>query len=108
MPTANLMKNALGAYKTALIEGPSKPAFTNTVPISAYRGAGRPEGNYVMERLVETAAAEMGIDRAELRRRNHIHPPEMPYKTPAATIYDSGDLSSFLDPPLAIPRSRRF
>src|SRR5258708_28290361 len=108
MPTANLMKNALGAYKTALIEGPSKPAFTNTVPISAYRGAGRPEGNYVMERLVETAAAEMGIDRTELRRRNHVRAQEMPYKTPAATIYDSGDFTALLDHALEIADWRGF
>jgi carbon-monoxide dehydrogenase large subunit len=108
MPTANLMKNAIGVYKTPLIEVSSKLAFTNTVPISAYRGAGRPEGNYVMERLVETAAAEMGIDRAELRRRNHIQPSEMPYKTPAATIYDSGDFSSLLDHALEIADWRGF
>ena len=48
--------------------------FTNTTPVGAYRGAGRPEGNYYMERLVDTAAREMGIDRVELRRRNHIPP----------------------------------
>src|SRR5258707_14020962 len=84
------------------------PAFTNTVPISAYRGAGRPGGTYVMGRLVEPAAAEMGIDRAELRRRNHIQPSEMPYKTPAATTYDSGDFSSLLDRALDIADWRGF
>ena len=52
----------------------TKCVFTNTTPIGAYRGAGRPEGNYYMERLIDTAAREMGIDRVELRRRNHIQP----------------------------------
>jgi carbon-monoxide dehydrogenase large subunit len=97
MPTGNLLKNAVGVYRTPLIEVSSKLAFTNTVPISAYRGAGRPEGNYVMERLIDAAAAEMGIDRIELRRRNHIQPAEMPYQTPVGTTYDSGDFTTLLD-----------
>ncbi len=97
MPTGNLLKNAVGVYRTPLIEVSSKLAFTNTVPISAYRGAGRPEGNYVMERLIDAAAAEMAIDRIELRRRNHIQPAEMPYQTPVGTTYDSGDFTTLLD-----------
>jgi aerobic carbon-monoxide dehydrogenase large subunit len=97
MPTGNLLKNAVGVYRTPLVEVSSKLAFTNTVPITSYRGAGRPEGNYVMERLIDAAAAEMGIDRIELRRRNHIRPDEMPYKTPAGTVYDSGDFTALLD-----------
>ena len=59
--------------------------FTNTTHVSAYRGAGRPEGNYYMERLIDAAAAEMGIDRLELRRRNQITPREMPCKTASGT-----------------------
>jgi carbon-monoxide dehydrogenase large subunit len=97
MPTMNVTKNAIGVYRTPLIEVSTKLAFTNAVPINAYRGAGRPEGNYVMERLVEAAAREMGIDPLELRRRNHIRPEEMPYKTPAGTLYDSGDFTTVLD-----------
>jgi carbon-monoxide dehydrogenase large subunit len=58
---------------------------------------GSPEGNYYMERLVETAAAEMGIDRVELRRRNHIHPGQMPYKAPSGMTYDSGELPSIME-----------
>src|SRR6266851_1245549 len=108
MPTGNIMKNAVGVYKTPLIEVSTKLAFTNTVPISAYRGAGRPEGNYVMERLVDTAAAEMGIDRVELRRRNHVQPTEMPYKTPAGTVYDSGDFTTLLDRALSVADWRGF
>jgi carbon-monoxide dehydrogenase large subunit len=102
MPTGNLLKNTVGVYKTPLIEVSTRLAFTNTVPISAYRGAGRPEGNYVMERLVDAAAAEMGIDRVELRRRNHIEPEAMPYKTPAGTVYDSGDFTALLDHALSV------
>ncbi len=56
----------------------AKCVFTNTTQVTAYRGAGRPEGNYYMERLIDTAAAEMGIDRLELRRRNHIAPAQIP------------------------------
>lgn len=101
MPTMNVTKNVIGVYRTPLVEASTKLVFTNTVPINAYRGAGRPEGNYVMERLVDTAAAEMGIDKVELRRRNHVKPEEIPYKTPAATVYDSGDFTRILDQALS-------
>jgi aerobic carbon-monoxide dehydrogenase large subunit len=68
----NAVKNTIGVYKTPVIEVSTRIVVTNTPPVGAYRGAGRPEGNYYMERLVDTAAAQMGIDRIELRRRNHI------------------------------------
>jgi len=97
MPTLNLVKNAVGVYRTPLIEVATKCVFTNTSPVSAYRGAGRPEGNYVMERLVEAAAAELGIDRVELRRRNHVTPEQIPFNSAAATTYDSGDFTAILD-----------
>ena len=96
MPTLNTIKNMVGVYRTPLAEISTKCVYTNTSPVSAYRGAGRPEGNYYMERLVETAAAEMGIDRAELRRRNHIQPEQIPFATAVATTYDSGDFSAIL------------
>ena len=72
--SVNAVKNVVGVYRTPLIEVNTKGVYTNTTPVGAYRGAGRPEGNYYMERLIDTAAAEMGIDRLELRRRNHIAP----------------------------------
>jgi len=75
--------------------------FTNTTPIAAYRGAGRPEANYYMERLIDTAAREMGIDRTELRRRNHIRPAALPYKAPSGMNYDSGEFTTILDKALA-------
>ncbi len=96
-PTRNAVRNTLGVYKTPLIEVSTKCMFTNTTPVGAYRGAGRPEANYYMERLVDAAAAEMGIDRVELRRRNHIPPDAMPYKAPNGTTYDSGDFTNLLN-----------
>jgi len=95
-PTITTMKNTIGVYKTPLIEQSTKLVFTNTTPVAPYRGAGRPEGNYYMERLIDQAAREMGIDRIELRRRNHIKPKELPYKTPSDNLYDSGDFPAVL------------
>src|SRR3954463_9059995 len=76
--TRNAQRNTLGVYKTPLIEVNTKCVFTNTTPVGAYRGAGRPEANYYMERLVDTASRETGIDRVELRRKNHIRHEDMP------------------------------
>src|SRR5438270_1876345 len=101
-PTRNAVRNTLGVYKTPLIEVSTKCVFTNTTPVGAYRGAGRPEANYYMERLVDAAAAEMGIDRVELRRRNHIPPEAMPYNAPNGTTYDSGDFTNLLNQALAL------
>ncbi len=100
--TRNAVRNTLGVYKTPLIEVSTKCVFTNTTPVGAYRGAGRPEANYYMERLVEAAAAETGIDRVELRRRNHIPPEAMPYKAPNGTTYDSGDFTNLLNEALQL------
>jgi aerobic carbon-monoxide dehydrogenase large subunit len=71
--------------------------FTNTVPVDAYRGAGRPEANYLVERLVDAAARELKIDRIELRRRNMVPPSAMPHATPVGKTYDSGDFQAVLD-----------
>ncbi len=101
-PTGNIVKNIIGVYATPLLEVSAKAMFTNTTPVGAYRGAGRPEGNYYMERLLDTAAREMGIDRVEMRRRNHIQPEAMPYKTPSGMVYDSGDFPAILDKALAL------
>ena len=99
--TMNTVKNVIGVYRTPLVEVASINVFTNTTPVGAYRGAGRPEGNYYMERLVDTAAREMGIDRVELRRRNHIQPDQMPYAAPTTMTYDCGDFPALLDEALA-------
>ncbi|MBN9510676.1 MAG: xanthine dehydrogenase family protein molybdopterin-binding subunit [Alphaproteobacteria bacterium] len=71
--------------------------FTNTVPVDAYRGAGRPESNYLVERLIDAAARELKIDRIELRRRNMVGPSAMPHTTPVGKVYDSGDFRIVLD-----------
>ncbi len=71
--------------------------FTNTVPVDAYRGAGRPESNYLLERLIDAAAVEIGIDRVALRRRNMVKSSALPWTTPVGKVYDSGDFERVLD-----------
>src|SRR5580704_12523183 len=100
--TRNAVRNTLGVYRTPMIEVSTKCVFTNTTPVGAYRGAGRPEANYYMERLVDAAAAEMGLDQVALRRRNHIPPAAMPYKAPNGTTYDSGDFTNLLNKAVAL------
>src|SRR4029079_10893530 len=97
MGSAGVKRKPAAIYRTPLIEVSTKVVFTNTSPVGAYRGAGRPEANYFMERLIDTAAREMGIDQNELRRRNHIRPEEMPFKTASGTTYDSGEFTTLLD-----------
>ncbi|MEQ9638737.1 MAG: xanthine dehydrogenase family protein molybdopterin-binding subunit [Alphaproteobacteria bacterium] len=86
-----------GQYKTPAIYGDVLAVFTNTVPVDAYRGAGRPEACYLVERLVEVAAREMKIDPVELRRKNYIQPDEFPYQTPVIVNYDSGNYQASTD-----------
>jgi carbon-monoxide dehydrogenase large subunit len=90
-PSMNVVRNVCGVYSIPLMEVSTKVCFTNTSPVSAYRGAGRPEANYYTERLIDEAAREMGIDRFELRRRNHLRPAQFPYKNAAQMTVDSGD-----------------
>jgi carbon-monoxide dehydrogenase large subunit len=86
-----------GPYRTPAIHCEVRAVFTNTTPVDAYRGAGRPEATYVLERLVDRAARELGIDRVELRRRNFIPRHAFPYQTPVALQYDTGDYEATLD-----------
>ena len=86
-----------GVYTTPKIFCNVKAIFTNTVPVDAYRGAGRPEATYLLERIVDKAAREMGMDRAEIRRRNFIPKDAFPYQTPVALAYDSGDYFTTLE-----------
>ena len=85
-----------GTYTTPVIFCETKAAFTNTVPVDAYRGAGRPEATFLVERIVDVAADELGMDPAELRRRNFIPANAFPYQTPVALQYDSGDYQTTL------------
>jgi|APGre2960657373_1045057.scaffolds.fasta_scaffold10132_3 carbon-monoxide dehydrogenase large subunit len=86
-----------GPYSVRQIFVNVKGVFTNTTPVDAYRGAGRPEMTYVMERIVEAAARELGLDPLEIRRKNIIGPEMIPYKSPFLHTIDSGDLPALLD-----------
>jgi carbon-monoxide dehydrogenase large subunit len=106
--TLNAVKNVQGMYRTPLIEVSSKCVFTNTSHVSAYRGAGRPEGNYYMERLIDAAAAETGKDRVALRKRNQISPRDLPYKAASGGVYDSGDFAALTKEAVELADSKGF
>ena len=86
-----------GTYTTPVIYVEVKAVFTNTVPVDAYRGAGRPEATFLLERLVDAVARELGMDRVAIRRKNFIPRDAFPYQTPVALQYDSGDYFATLD-----------
>ena len=87
----NVGKNLASVYRTPLMSIDIKTVLTNTTLMGAYRGAGRPEANYFMERLIDRAADEIGIDRLTLRKRNFIKPAQMPFAASSGVTYDSGD-----------------
>ncbi len=91
-----------GCYKTPAIYANVKGMFTNTVPVDAYRGAGRPEASYLLERLVDRAAAVMNMDPIGIRRQNFIQPEDFPYQTPVALEYDTGDYGATVDKALEL------
>jgi carbon-monoxide dehydrogenase large subunit len=91
-----------GQYTTPAIYAEVRAVFTNTAPVDAYRGAGRPEATYVIERIVEQAARDMKMDPAEIRRRNFIPANAFPYQTPVALQYDSGDYNKAMDAALLL------
>ena len=95
-----------GQYATPHIHCQVRAVFTNTAPVDAYRGAGRPEATYLLERIVELAARELGIDPAELRRRNFVR--TFPYATPVGLTYDTGDYEATLDRALELADVRGF
>jgi len=97
-----------GQYTTPAIYTNVRAVFTNTVPVDAYRGAGRPEATYLLERIVSKAAAEMGLDQAEIRRRNFIQPSQFPYQTPVAVVYDVGDYEASLNKALQLSDYKGF
>jgi len=84
---------ATGAYDIPAAHARLRAAFTNTVPVDAYRGAGRPEASYLIERAVDAVALEIGMAPDALRRKNLIKPKALPYKTPTGKVYDSGDFA---------------
>jgi len=88
---------ATGNYDIQSVHFKASNVFTNTVAVAAYRGAGRPEAIYYVERAIEMIADELGIDAADVRRRNYIKPEQFPYKTPTGSTYDTGDYETNLD-----------
>ncbi|MBO6784997.1 MAG: xanthine dehydrogenase family protein molybdopterin-binding subunit, partial [Alphaproteobacteria bacterium] len=102
-PSIRNMPNGLPlVYRTPVIDISVRLVMTNTASIGPYRGAGREQASVVMERLVDTAAREMGIDPIELRRRNFIQPEQMPYTSPSGRTYDVGEFEAVLDKALAL------
>jgi aerobic carbon-monoxide dehydrogenase large subunit len=102
IPSAIYSALFAGGYRTPAIFVEVTGVFTNTTPTDAFRGAGRPEACYVLERLADRAAQKLGIDRAEIRRRNLIPPSAMPYKTPIGPTYDCGDFPKIFARTLAL------
>ncbi|HLJ19537.1 MAG TPA: xanthine dehydrogenase family protein molybdopterin-binding subunit, partial [Stellaceae bacterium] len=106
--TSNFARCLPCVYHIPKIAVHMRCVFTHTVPVGPYRGAGRPEANYALERLVDAAARMSGIDRLALRRRNFIAPAMLPYATPLGASFDSGDFSGLLDKALMLADAAGF
>jgi carbon-monoxide dehydrogenase large subunit len=91
-----------GVYDIGVVHATCKGVFTNTAPVDAYRGAGRPEAAYLVERLIDEAARICGLSRTEIRRRNFIRPDQMPYTTAMKRTYDTGDYAGHMDQAMAV------
>jgi carbon-monoxide dehydrogenase large subunit len=104
----NVGKNIASVYRTPLLSVDIKTVLTNTTLMGAYRGAGRPEANYFMERLIDRAADEMGINRLTLRKRNFIKPAQMPFPASSGVTYDSGDFQGVFNKALEISDHANF
>lgn len=108
VPPRNAWVSYPGTYRVPLIHAVVRAVFTNTSQLGPYRGSGKPEASFVLDRLMEKAAREMEIDAVELRRRNLIRTSDMPYKTPGIYVYDSGNFEAVLDKALALADWRGF
>jgi carbon-monoxide dehydrogenase large subunit len=106
--TANTKNCLSSVYRIPAITIDVKLVFTNAAPLGPYRGAGRPEAIYLIERLIDGAARKMRIDRASMRRRNFIPPKAMPYRTPNGPIYDSGEFEAIMDRAMTLADWRGF
>src|ERR1700744_4652723 len=104
----NTGKNLPSVYRTPLISVDIKTVLTNTTLMGAYRGAGRPEANYYMERLIDKAADELGINRLALRKRNFIKPAQLPFAAASGVTYDSGDFQGVFENALEISEYENF
>src|SRR2546427_11775060 len=101
-PGTNNVGGVAGVYRTPAIHHETTGVFTHTTPTGPYRGAGRPEATYAIERVIDVAARELGIDPIELRRRNLIPPSAMPFKTGLVFTYDCGDFARGMDMALSL------
>lgn len=101
IPTMAALKVLPGVYDVQALHYQVNGMFTNTVPVDAYRGAGRPESIYMMERLIDKAARDLKIDPTDIRRKNFIQPAAMPFKTAAGEEYDTGEFAKVMDTALA-------
>jgi carbon-monoxide dehydrogenase large subunit len=106
--SVNIGRNLASVYRTPLLSVDIKTVLTNTTLMGAYRGAGRPEANYYMERLIDRAADEMGINRLTLRKRNFIKPAQMPFAAASGMTYDSGDFAGVFNKALEISDHANF
>ncbi|HLJ01411.1 MAG TPA: xanthine dehydrogenase family protein molybdopterin-binding subunit [Bradyrhizobium sp.] len=104
----NIGKNLSSVYRTPVMTVDIKTVLTNTTLMGAYRGAGRPEANYFMERLIDRAADEMGINRLTLRKRNFIRPAQIPFNASSGMVYDSGDFQGVFNKALEISDHANF
>jgi carbon-monoxide dehydrogenase large subunit len=102
VPAMSGARAPTGVYAIAALEHEVKMMFTNSSPVDAYRGAGRPEMGYLIERLVDRAAAELGVDRVELRLKNLVPAASMPYANPVGQTYDCGDFEKVLRAALSL------
>jgi aerobic carbon-monoxide dehydrogenase large subunit len=110
IPGNSYPQTLTGLYRTPNLHLRVRGVYTNTVPVDAYRGSGRPEATWINERLVERGARELGIDAVEIRKRNLIHRADFPYPAPGGRIYDSGDPPALLEKLLSLadyPARRR-
>jgi carbon-monoxide dehydrogenase large subunit len=102
VPPHNASISYPGTYHVPMIHALVRAAFTNTTSLGPYRGSGKPEASFVLDRLIQKAAVEMGIDPIEMRRRNLIRAADMPYKTPGLYTYDSGNFEAVFDKAVAL------
>ncbi len=108
IPTSGGTRCITGVYSTPCYHAQTRIAFTNTVPVVAYRGAGKPEFTYLIERLADAAARETGRDRAELRRINMVRPDQMPWTTPVGLVFDSGEFAKNMDDAMTLTNRAGF
>ncbi len=102
IPTEACSAVLAGCYRLPVVHAEVKCVFTNMVPIDTYRGTGRAEGIYLLERLVDAAARDLGLSPAEIRRRNFVQPHHLPHTTPTGLTYDSGDFPAIMEQALTL------